>query len=168
MTIIRFRTIILIACVRAKEGKLMKQSDYLAEFDRLYKEIDKIYHTYAKDSGFSDAHLWLLYSLYENGNSLFTQREICSAWHYPPQTVNSALKALEKQELVTLEAVSGNRKNKAVVLTAKGRETAERVILPLMRAEKRAFRGMSCSERDALISLTSKYVSLLRGEVSKA
>ena len=73
--------------------------DQLAVFNQLYKEMDEIYHLYAKKQGISDTALWLLYSLYEK-DATYTQRELCSAWHYPPQTINSALKNLEKQEFI--------------------------------------------------------------------
>ena len=70
-------------------------SDPLEEFNQLYKTLDDIYHKYAKSRGLSDSALWLLYSL-RSSSSAHTQSELCSAWHYPPQTVNSVLKNLEK------------------------------------------------------------------------
>ena len=79
-------------------------TDQLAAFNRLYKEMDEIYHIYAKKQGVSDAALWLMYSLYER-DAGYTQRELCSAWHYPPQTVNSSLKNLEKQGLIALSLI---------------------------------------------------------------
>lgn len=59
-------------------------------FNQLYKQMDELYHAYAKACGVPDTVFWLLYSLYEGG--AYTQHELCQAWHYPPQTVNSALK----------------------------------------------------------------------------
>ena len=54
--------------------------DQLAVFNQLYKEMDEIYHLYAKKQGISDTALWLLYSLYEK-DATYTQRELCSAWN---------------------------------------------------------------------------------------
>src|SRR5699024_11708573 len=88
----------------------------LAAFNQLYKEMDDIYHSYAKEQGISDTILWILYSLYEN-NSSYIQKELCSEWHYPPQTVNSALKTLERQGIISLTAAPGNKKHKLVSLT---------------------------------------------------
>ncbi len=140
-------------------------TDPLAAYNQLYKEIDEIYHLYAKKEGVSDTALWLMYSLYED-DTVYTQRELCSAWHYPPQTINSALKNLEKQGLITLASIPGNQKNKWIVLTAKGKETAQAVISPLILAERKAFQGLKKEERTALLSLTKKYVELLRNEVN--
>lgn len=139
-------------------------NDPLATFNRLYKEMDEIYHQYAKNQGISDTALWLLYSLYEDGAG-YTQRELCSAWHYPPQTINSALKSLVNQGYIRLKPVEGNQKNKRIVLTETGKELMREVIFPLIQAEKRTFQRLEKSERDTLLSLTHKYVSLLKGEV---
>ena len=139
-------------------------SDPLALFNQLYKEMDEIYHQYAKRQGISDTALWLLYSLYEDGAG-YTQRELCSAWHYPPQTINSALKSLVNQGYIRLKPVEGNQKNKRIALTETGKELMREVIFPLIQAEKRTFQTLEKSERDTLLSLTHKYVSLLKGEV---
>ena len=149
-------------------------SDPLALFNQLYKEMDEIYHQYAKRQGISDTALWLgffpyqgtflLYPLYEDGAG-YTQRELCSAWHYPPQTINSALKNLVNQGYIQLKPVEGNQKNKRIVLTEAGNEMMQEIISPLIRAEKRTFQRLEKSERDALLSLTHKYVSLLKSEV---
>ncbi|CVI69810.1 MarR family protein [Clostridiales bacterium CHKCI001] len=141
-------------------------TDQLAAFNQLYREIDEIYHLYAKRQGISDTALWLLYSLYEN-DAAYTQRELCSAWHYPPQTVNSALKSLEKQELIMLNSIPGNKKNKLVVLTEKGKEVTEKVISLLVLAEQRSFQGLKKEERETLLSLTQKYTELLRNEINE-
>ena len=124
--------------------------------------MDKLYHAYAKKHGISDTHLWLLYSLYES--ETHTQSEISYIWHYPPQTVNSALKTLERQGLIVLDTIPGNRKNKLVTLTENGRELTEKIIHPLMLAEQRALQKLTEKERETLVVLTSKYVELLRTE----
>lgn len=142
-----------------------KITDQLAAFNRLSKEMDETYHLYAKKQEISDTILWLLYSLYES-NAPFTQRELCSAWHYPPQTINSALKNLERQGVIELAATSDNKKNKLILLTEKGRELAQKIIFPLVHAEEKAFQGMEPEEKELLLSLLQKYVKLLQREIS--
>ena len=138
----------------------------LAAFNQLYKEMDDIYHSYAKEQGISDTILWILYSLYEN-NSSYIQKELCSEWHYPPQTVNSALKSLEKQGIISLEAVPGNKKNKLVSLTEHGLTLTQRVIARLTDAERNAILSMTADERRTLLSLTEKYTEFLRRHVRR-
>ena len=141
-------------------------ADPLAEFNRLYKKMDEVYHHYAKGLGLSDMALWLLYSLYESGGPC-TQRAFCAAWHHPPQTVNSALKKLEAEGLIERRPMSGNRKNKQIALTQRGEAYMESTIAPLMRAEQRAFRGMDGPEQAQLLSLTRRYIELLEAQVRK-
>ncbi len=81
----------------------------LTAFNKIHKEMDIVYHNYAKDFGLSDTAFWILYSVSEQNGS-FTQRELCNDWSFTPQTVNSALKELEKRNIITLESVPGNRK----------------------------------------------------------
>lgn len=138
----------------------------LAAFNQLYKEMDEIYHVYAKKQGISDTVFWILYSLYEN-NSSYIQKELCSEWHYPPQTVNSALKSLEKQGIISLEAVPGNKKNKRVSLTEHGLTLTQRVIARLTDAERNAILSMTADERRTLLSLTEKYTEFLRRHVRR-
>lgn len=138
----------------------------LAAFNQLYKEMDEIYHVYAKEQGISDTVFWILYSLYEN-NSSYIQKELCSEWHYPPQTVNSALKSLEKQGIISLEAVPGNKKNKLVSLTEHGLTLTQRVIARMTDAERNAILSMTADERRTLLSLTEKYTEFLRRHVRR-
>ena len=139
-------------------------TDPLETFNQLYKKMDEIYHQYAKMLGIPDMRLWLLYSLYES-SKVYTQKEFCSDWHYPPQTVNSSLKSLEEQEIIKLEHSTGNLKNKQIILTEKGSEYMQKVVSPLVSAEQKAFRGLKNEEREALLFLTQKYIDLLQNEV---
>ena len=140
------------------------RTDPLAVFNQVYKEMDEIYHLYAKQHGVSDTALWLMYSLYQS-ETAYTQREFCSDWHYPPQTINSALKNFEKQGIIELQSIPDNQKNKLIVLTQKGKDWAENIISPLILAERRSFQGMKKEEREALLVLSKKYVDLLRSEI---
>lgn len=142
-------------------------ADQLEKLNLIYKEMDEIYHAYAKERHISDTNLWLLYFLYENDSTPHTQKEMCSLWHYPPQTINSALKNLEKQGIITFKPVPGNKKNKLVILTEKGYELTQKNIACLADAEQAAFLNMKEEEQHALLTLSEKYVELLRKEVSR-
>ncbi len=139
----------------------------LAEFNRLYKQLDALYHAYAKRQGIADMALWLLYSLYESGGGQ-TQRALCADWHVPPQTVNSALKTLERQALVALEAAPGSRKNKLVVLTPAGEAYVRAHIAPLVDAETRAFAAMPPEQSAQMLALTRQYIAALEAALDQA
>lgn len=138
----------------------------LAIFNQLYKQMDETYHQYAKKLGISDTTLWLLYSLYESDVS-YTQRELCSVWHYPPQTIHSSLKSLEKQQLLRLDPVPGNRKNKKIVLTSKGEQVMQSIVSRLVMAEQNAFQALNTKDQETLLNLTKKYADSLHSEIQK-
>ena len=113
-------------------------------FNQLYKQMDELYHAYAKACGVPDTVFWLLYSLYEGG--AYTQHELCQAWHYPPQTANSALKNMERQGLVALRRLVG----------------------PAVRAEQNALQRMGPGQAHELWALTKQYTECLRAELGGA
>lgn len=135
-------------------------NDLHITYNRNSKELEQLYHAYARRAGVSDAALWLLYVIRLGGGNL-TQAAICADWHYPPQTINSALKRLDAQGLVTLSPAAGSRRDKAVRLTAEGEKTVEHVIDPLIAAECGALAALSPKERAALVSLSQRYLDLL-------
>ncbi len=139
-------------------------STQLTEFNQVHKEMDIVYHNYAKDSGLSDTAFWILYSVSEHNGS-FTQRELCNDWSFTPQTVNSALKDLEKRNIITLESVPGNRKNKWIKLTEEGKALVNLSVIPLMQAEWDSFTALTEDERNLLLSTTQKHISILRDRI---
>lgn len=137
---------------------------YLKTFNKIYKEMDTVYHNYAKKCGVSDMAYWILYSMSEN-DGYFTQRDFCNDWFFPPQTVNSALKDLEKKDVIFLEPVPGNKKNKWIKLTKNGEKFVKKVITPLIHVECESFETLSKDECELMLSITQKYVSLLKRKV---
>lgn len=142
----------------------MKIKTQLTRFNQIYKEMDIVYHNYAKSLGLSDTAFWILYCISENENAL-TQRELCNYWSLPPQTVNSALKDIEKRGLITLDPVTGNKKNKLLHLTSVGEELVSRVMVPLIQAEEESFNTLSDEECEQMLSLTKRYSEALRKNI---
>lgn len=138
----------------------------LTAFNQAHKKMNVIYHNYAKSVGLSDAAFWLIYSLYEHGYPC-TQRELCGSWFYAPQTINSALKALEEKGLITLEAAPNNRKNKQVRFTESGDELVREKLVPLVQAEERSFERLDEEERSRLLEITQKHIGILEEEINK-
>lgn len=135
---------------------------YLKAFNKLSKETDIMYHTYAKKCGLSDMAFWILYSMAEN-ETPFTQRDFCREWFFAPQTVNSALKDLEKKDIIFLEPV--NKKNKLIKLTENGKEFIGKTILPLMQAECDCFNVFSEEEKKIIFPAIQRYVSALKAKI---
>lgn len=137
----------------------------LAEFNRAHKRMNVLYHNYARDAGISDAAFWLMYSLYEKGGPC-TQTELCEAWFFVPQTINSALKSLESQGLIALDLAPNSRKNKQFFLTKTGEQLVKEKITPLVQAEEKSFLRLNGQEREALLAITQKHISILEEEIN--
>lgn len=131
-------------------------------FNEQYNKLDDIYHQLAKYSGISDTAFWIIYAIQENKKS-YTQRDICKLWSCSKQTINSALKNLEKEELIKLEYITNN-KDKQILLTEKGHKYIEKNIIPLMQAEQEAFGRLKETERKQLLNIMEKYIIQLYKE----
>lgn len=142
-------------------------SKQLLHWNSLYQQLNEIYRQYATQKGVSETTLWLLYFLCEHGGSC-EQRALCRSLLDPPQTVNSSLKKLEQQGLVSLQLVAGSRKNKEVSLTEVGEQFAKTTVLPLMAAEQQSFSDLSEREQLQMLTLMQKHQDLLRMELERA
>ena len=81
------------------------------------------------------------------------------------QTINSAIRKLEIEEIVYLEKHNG--KSKIVCLTEKGKPYANRTAAKLYEAECSAFRDWSEEEIDFYLHLIEKHNSSLRNQIEK-
>lgn len=138
----------------------------LYSFNQAHKKMNVLYHDYAKSIGLSDAAFWLLYSVYEHGRPC-TQKDLCQAWFYAPQTINSAIKAMEEQGYIMLELAPKSRKNKQILFTEKGMEFVKEKIVPLVQAEERSFERLDEKEREQLLEITQKHIALLEEEINR-
>lgn len=138
----------------------------LAEFNRAHKRMSVIYHNYARKVGMSDAAFWLMYSLYEKGGPC-TQPELCSSWFFAPQTINTALKSLERQGLIEMSMMPNSKKNKQFFFTETGRRLAEQQIVPLVLAEEQSFLRLDEQERNMLMEITQKHITMLEEEINR-
>lgn len=127
------------------------------------KKFNSLYHEEALRLGISDTALWILYSIF-GAEETFTQYDLCEAWQYPRQTVNSAITSLIKVGYVTLEVIPGTRNRKAIHLTENGLVFCKKNILPLYLAEERAYLQMSEKELDTFVALYEKQYALLKKE----
>lgn len=126
------------------------------QFNRLYKELDDIYHEIALAIGISDSALAVLYVVCTLGDGCL-QKDICREAYVSKQTVNSSVRSLERNGFLYLEK-SG--RDKHICLTEKGRQFVEQKIRPVVDMENGAFLEMEPEERAEFIRLSQKYVDL--------
>lgn len=135
------------------------QSEELKENNRIYREVDGMYHELCVKMGLSDSAFLILYSIVEmEGNC--SQREIADRCCISRKTINSSVKNLEKEGFVTLE--SGAGRDKQIVLTKRGEQFVREKIFPIMEVEDNAFLEMEPDERRELLRLNAKYAEAFR------
>ena len=71
------------------------------EYDRLYKEMDDLYHAVAKEEGLSDSALIIFYEIYELGDGCL-QKEICERAFVSKQTIHSTINNRERDGYLRL------------------------------------------------------------------
>jgi len=132
------------------------------EFNRLYKEMDDLYHEAALSLDLSDSALTILYTVCELGGGCL-QKDICERSFLTKQTVHSSVRKLERDGFLRLE--SGKGRDMHLFLTEQGRALAEKTVLPLSKAEYLALDALTPQEQSELIRLTEKYLAALRAQM---
>lgn len=108
--------------------------DRLIQLMRELNTIDSQYLRVRNSLDIKESLFVLLYSCYSGEPR--SQKDICEEWHIPRTTLNTAVKEQEAAQHVKL--VPCGNKQKLVTLTDSGRAYAERLMGPLLEAEKRA------------------------------
>lgn len=120
----------------------------------LSAEITSLYHEAAVKIGISDTVLNILYVLCERDGQCL-QSDIFRLTGISRQTINSAIRKLEKDGLACLE--QGEGRNTMVCLTEKGRDFSAEKILPLFQIEDKIWNEWTVDEQEKYILFTQKY-----------
>ncbi|WP_432631012.1 MarR family winged helix-turn-helix transcriptional regulator [Brotaphodocola sp.] len=139
-------------------------------YERIYQinclteEVDSLYHQAGVRLGVSDSVLFILYMLYIKGGSCLLY-EVYKLSGISKQTINSAIRKLEQDDIVYLE--NHNGKSKIVCLTEAGKDYAERTAKKLFEAECTAFEEWSKEELDLYFHLIEKHNASLRKQIER-
>ena len=136
------------------------------EFISASKEVDDVYHMLALKFGLSDSAMWILCTMREANREL-TQSEIAQEMSMSRQTVNSAIKNLEKQGYLRLEAVSGDRRNKILSFTEEGETFVKRTVDRVLSLEHQVFENLEVEEQEKITQILRKYTRFMREGAEK-
>ena len=128
-------------------------------FNRAFNELNTLYHEAALRLEVNDSELDILYMLHSAGGGCPLPR-LCGFAAGGRQTINSALRKMEKAGLVSLRPADG--RSKVVCLTPAGRETVDRKIRPLKSLEARVFEEWTEQEQAEYLRLLQKYLEAFR------
>lgn len=128
----------------------------------LANDLDALYHQAAWKIGVSDSVLCILYMIYEKGDGCLLY-DICNESGISKQTINSAIRKLEGDEILYLEQDKG--KTKRVWLTEKGKDYIARTAVRLYEAECSAFADWTEEDFESYLRLMKKYNDSFRIQV---
>ncbi|MGN0438969.1 MAG: MarR family winged helix-turn-helix transcriptional regulator, partial [Lachnospiraceae bacterium] len=113
--------------------------------------------------GLSDSESMVMYMLYDTQEPL-TQSDIVKATGLSKQTLNSAIRKLEKEGVIVLEKM--NEKSKKIVMTEKGQVLIAQKIKPLVDMEDRVLDTWSEEDRLKYLELVEKFKEQFEKEVN--
>lgn len=142
-------------------------TELILTINQIYKKQDDLYHEYAAHHGLSDTAFWILYSLYTT-DEIYTQNMLAEMWHFPKQSINSAVSTLVKTGYVRLEQMAVAQNNKALRLSEIGSEFCRKAILSFCELEERALLKMDEKDCQQLINLLTEQYHLLKEEIQAA
>lgn len=130
----------------------------------LNAELDALYHHASLRIGLADSEVRVLYTIYDNGESCLLS-DIYKQSGISKQTVNSAIRSLERKHIIYLEQHSGRAKK--VILTDAGKEYVKETVARLFDAETAALSSWTEEEINAHIGYMEKYIHSFREQVEK-
>ena len=123
-----------------------------------YNELNGLYHDISMKLGLSDSESMVMYMLYDIQEPL-TQSDIVKATGLSKQTLNSAIRKLEKEGIIILE------KSKKIVMTDKGQVLIEQKMKPLVDMEDRVLASWTEEDRRKYLELIEKFKVQFEKEV---
>lgn len=139
-------------------------SEQIHRINYLTAEMDALYHQASLKIGLADSAMRVLYAIYDNGDWCMLS-DIYKQSGISKQTVNSALRKLESEDIIYLENFKG--KSKKVLLTEKGKEYIQQTAARLYQAEKNVYDSWTQDDLNTYVHLTEKYIDLFREQVKK-
>lgn len=130
----------------------------------LTSEMEAIYHQASLKLGITDSVSIVLYTIYDTGYECLLS-DIYKKSGISKQTVNSAIRGLEADNILYLEQHTGRAKK--IVLTDKGKDYVQKTVARLYEAEVKAFDTWSEEEINTYIRLMEKYADCIRQQIDQ-
>lgn len=139
-------------------------SNELRRYNYLINEIKAAYHEISSTLGLSDSSMVVLYTVCDNGGSCML-KEIYRNSGISKQTINSALRKLESEDIIYLE--SAGMKKKKVCLTENGKSLSDHTAGKIIEMENAIFSSWTKEDVEKYLELTERYLLDLKASSSK-
>lgn len=133
----------------------MKISQELQRYTHLFSETNAAYHRLSQQLGISDSVTHVLYTAVIHGGHCLLS-DIIKLSGVSKQTINSALRKMEEQGLLCMEAAQGRQKG--ISLTEKGVELAQNTVCRIIAIEDRIFSSWSKEEMEQYLKLNQRFL----------
>lgn len=127
----------------------------LHEVNRAIIKFRGTYSLWSGAHGISYNEMLVLYAIREHG--FCTQKQICDSYLLPRQTMNHVFAGLRRNGLLTISEEHSAGREKAFVLTERGRQYAEPLLESLSRMETRAVELLGEEKLALLTELMLEY-----------
>jgi len=141
-----------------------KHLNKIRKINYLISEMDALYHLASLKMGISDSVSIVLYTIYDSGNGCLLS-DVYKKSGISKQTVNSAVRKLETEEILYLEQHTG--RSKRIFLTDRGKTFVRETVARLYEAEAGVFDTWREEEVNTYINLMKKYADCLRQQVDR-
>lgn len=130
--------------------------EQIKSYTALWRETNSLYEAWAGQHGLSYYELLVILSLSEADGPL-RQKDICTQWTLPKQTVNTILKSFQKRSWITLIPSKEDRRNKEILLTDPGRDFVSRTAQAMQQHECMVLESLGSKRAEELIQITRLY-----------
>ena len=137
----------------------VQSSASLKRLNHLQCEMGVVYHEMSHLCGLSDSTMQILYTICNFDEESCLLQDICRLTGLPKQTINSALRKLENEDIIFLE--TANAKNKRVFLTQKGKQLSSET------AENRILADWGSETSEQYLALNERYLKCLQKELQR-
>lgn len=132
----------------------------LNDVNRAIIKFRGLYSAWSAAYGISYNEMLVLYTIREHG--FCTQKQICDSYLLPRQTMNHVITNLREKEILEITPEHGVGREKAFVLTEKGKEYAEPLLENMNAFEKRAVELLGSEKLEVLTELMLEYDQALQ------
>ena len=133
----------------------MDKNSVARNYSYLTSEIEAAYHEAALKCGLSVSAMRILYVICLHGEECLLSTVVALSG-ISKQTINSALRKLEREGILYLENTDGRKKR--VCLTKKGKEAVQHSALRVIKIENEILNAWTPDERTAYMTLTEKFL----------
>lgn len=133
-------------------------------FNYISNEICALFHEAALKMKLSDSEMMILYGICNDGDSCLLS-DIYKSSGISKQTINSAVRKLEKEDIVYLEKANG--RSKRIFLTEKGKLEMKRKVLRIIEMENEIFGSWTKEEQELYVGLTQQFEVAFREKINQ-